>query len=115
MRGGGRGGKQYLEQLQAFAARHGRAPTAGECGAGTGCRTRVKTLPSYSTFQKHFGTFAAALRAAGLTPRKHGTRIARTNWRKPALPPPRCPKPIYDPHWPVILKEAREALARRCA
>jgi hypothetical protein len=108
----------YLEQLQAFAARHGRAPTARECGAGH-APTRDWSIPSYNRLCHHFGSYRKALQLAGLTPRKHGVRLTANTRRNRGVPVDRREgrtlKPIFDPHWPVILKEAKEALDRRCA
>jgi hypothetical protein len=113
----------YIEKLKRFHAQHGRAPTAGECGAGIASHKRIKSLPAYTSLQAHFGTFRKALAAAGLTPRPHGLRMGRKPGRslmsgekqKRYAPAPKRKRPIMEPHWPVILKEAKEALDRRCA
>jgi hypothetical protein len=113
MRGGGRGGKQYLEQLQAFAARHGRAPTARECGAGH-APTRDWSIPSYNRLCHHFGSYRKALQLAGLTPRKHGARITANQRRDRGVPVDRrerrTTKPILDPAWSVVVRSARAEL-----
>jgi hypothetical protein len=67
----------YVLQLQAFYAQHGRAPTAGECGAGHSPK-RNPLVPSYNTLCWHFGTFRKALEAAGVPYRLHGVRLNTT-------------------------------------
>jgi hypothetical protein len=109
------GQQRSIARLQAFAAVMKRAPTAGECGAGVACHKRVATVPRYSLLLYQFGTFKRALESAGLTPRQPGARLDRTNWRKPSTAKSTARRYMVDPHWPLILAEAREALARRCA
>jgi hypothetical protein len=125
MRGGGLK-QSYLAQLRRFYAEHGRAPTIGECGSGIYRHRRVRSLPACFTLQQHFGSFNNALRAAGIPTRKRGEQITRgpgDRWRaanrrrrkRTAAAPTRRSTPILDPRWHLILAEAREALARRCA
>jgi hypothetical protein len=104
MRGSGKqlqsrtaGQLRSIARLQAFAAAMKRAPTAGECGAGIMSAKRNLSLPAYSSLQYHFGSFGAALEAAGLTPRPPGLRLDR----EPGIAtfgvkPDRCHKP--NPH-----------------
>lgn len=63
-----------LAQLRAFAATHGRAPTARECGAGHKPRKRPE-LPYYNVLTGMFGSFRRALELAGLAPRPQGLRV----------------------------------------
>lgn len=52
-----------LNTLAAFADREGRAPTAPEAD------DPASDLPTATTFARHFGSWNAALAAAGLSPR----------------------------------------------
>lgn len=63
-------GRQMIGALQRFGDRHWRPPTAREC-------RRIHGLPSQATLRKRWGSFAAALRAAGLSP-------AREPYRRPS-------------------------------
>jgi hypothetical protein len=67
----------YIEKLKRFHAQHGRAPTAGECGAGHSPK-RNQSVPSYNTLCWHFGTYRKALEAAGVPYRLHGVRLNTT-------------------------------------
>jgi hypothetical protein len=51
--------QQLIEKLQEMAARLGRSPTSVEA-------TADPDVPSHTTYVKHFGSWTAALRAAGL-------------------------------------------------
>lgn len=115
--------QRYLDQLRAFWQRTGRVPTAAECGAGLN-PNRNPELPAYSSLTKYFGTFGNALRAAGLTPRRRGERIHRRGgdrfraanrekWlRRPRKHPRKRGALIFDPHWPVILHDAKQQFER---
>ncbi len=60
--------EQILEELRASAARLGRSPTMREFAADTGAAVHPQTVI------EHFGTWNAAKRAAGLTPRRFISR-----------------------------------------
>ncbi len=60
--------EQILEQLRASADRLGRSPTMREFAADTGADVHPQTVI------EHFGTWNAAKRAAGLTPRRFISR-----------------------------------------
>ncbi len=60
--------EQILEELRASAARTGRSPTMREFAADAGARVHPQTVI------EHFGTWNAAKRAAGLTPRRFISR-----------------------------------------
>jgi Homing endonuclease associated repeat len=59
---------QILEELRASAERLGRSPTMKEFAADPAARVHPQTVI------EHFGTWNAAKRAAGLTPRRFVTR-----------------------------------------
>jgi hypothetical protein len=65
---------KYIAKLQAFAAKHGRPPTARELGGGFEPKP-VPSMPSYSTLSYAFGSLKKALLAAGLTPRPRGLNV----------------------------------------
>jgi hypothetical protein len=60
--------EQILEQLRASAERLGRSPTMREFAADPGAEVHPQTVI------EHFGTWNAAKRAAGLTPRRFISR-----------------------------------------
>jgi hypothetical protein len=60
--------EQILEELRASAARLGRSPTMREFAADTEAHVHPQTVI------EHFGTWNAAKRAAGLTPRRFISR-----------------------------------------
>jgi len=60
--------EQILEQLRASADRLGRSPTMREFAADAGAEVHPQTVI------EHFGTWNAAKRAAGLTPRRFISR-----------------------------------------
>ena len=60
--------EQILEELRASAARLGRSPTMREFAADAEARVHPQTVI------EHFGTWNAAKRAAGLTPRRFISR-----------------------------------------
>jgi hypothetical protein len=69
--------RKYIALLRAFTAKHGRTPTAAECGSGAlGLERRNREVPDYSSLCWHFGSFREALLAADLEPRRHGVRPA---------------------------------------
>lgn len=57
---------RIIDALRDFADERGRAPTAGELGAGSNCTDRVAWLPRWQTVRKVFGSYPAACEAAGL-------------------------------------------------
>jgi Homing endonuclease associated repeat len=59
---------QILDELRAFAGRHGRSPTMKEFAADPETHVHPQTVI------EHFGTWNAAKRAAGLVPRRFATR-----------------------------------------
>jgi ribosomal protein S14 len=74
--------------LQEWHALHGRVPTAPEWGAGGPGYRRVKTLasdgqpwPWYQHVSEDFGSWEAAVRAAGFQPRRPGVRADLEAWR----------------------------------
>ena len=60
--------EEILEELRAAAARHGRSPTMREFARDAEARVHPQTVI------EHFGTWNAAKRAAGLSPRRFLTR-----------------------------------------
>jgi len=60
--------EEILAELRASAARLGRSPTMREFGADTAARVHPQTVI------EHFGSWNAAKREAGLTPRRFATR-----------------------------------------
>src|SRR6202142_701841 len=60
--------EQILEELRAHARRLGRSPTMKEFAADPETRVHPQTVI------EHFGSWNAAKRAAGLVPRRFGTR-----------------------------------------
>lgn len=79
---------ELIASLRSFGAKHGRAPTARECGAGTD-PLKPRIAPAYYTLCRAFGTFRAALAAAGLTTRGTGDRMAKRLGNPPAKRRPR--------------------------
>ena len=59
---------EILDELRAAADRLGRSPTMRELGADTETRVHPQTVI------EHFGSWNAAMRAAGLVPRRFATR-----------------------------------------
>jgi hypothetical protein len=68
--------EQLLAILQARTHELGRVPT----------QTEIR--PSYAAYVYRFGSWANAIRAAGLTPRKHGGDVRRALVVAPKAPPP---------------------------
>ena len=62
--------QQLIEKLQEMAARLGRSPTQVEA-------TTDPDVPSHTTYVKHFGSWTAALRAAGLPVDPHSVGCDR--------------------------------------
>lgn len=71
--------EQILDAINAFFVRTGRAPTSLDW------RVATKKTPNRNQVVRRFGTFNAAIRAAGLTPRKTGKRF---NYQKERYKPP---------------------------
>lgn len=84
--------EKILDTLRAFGAEHGRPPYADEWRAAT------PTTPNAFTLARRFGSWNAALEAAGLTPRRAGSPV---RWTKDAIANAMLDWLLVNGRWPT--------------